>query len=63
MMMHVKNMYVLIYRGFAVSYQHDSTLNVEIADNTKRGIFTRESSARYWIHSGGEWVQFCSPTD
>lgn len=37
MMMHVKNMYVLIYRGFAVSYQHDSTLNVEIADNTKRG--------------------------
>lgn len=36
--MHEKNMCVLIYEAFAVSYQHDSALKMEIVDNTRRGI-------------------------
>lgn len=38
--MHVKDMCVLIYGRFSVSYQRDATLKTEIVDSAKRGFST-----------------------
>lgn len=46
MVVDVKNMYVLIYGRFAMSYRHDAALKTEIVYSAKRDFSTREGSAR-----------------